>query len=339
MKIKRNERRLVYLTLIVIGYFLFGTIGFMIIEKWKMLESIFMTLITFTTVGYGLPDTLSENGMIFTNFVLLFSGTIVVFAITSISNILLERNTDKYLLRKRALKEVKKLNNHIIIAGAGDLGKIVADQMTKLNYNIVQIDVNVETIDYLKATSKKNKIEYIIGDASDEEILKSAGVERASTLISCLPDDKNNIFCILSARGLNKDLRIISKAKNFENISKLKYAGADRVIALDNISANRMVAMVKNPKLLGFLDNMDAFRDNFSLETVEIPDHFQDRTLESLKINENYGVLVVGVLNETNHYFPKSDFIVKSGQQLVIVGRKERIQVFRNMLSKAENTN
>ena len=199
--------------------------------------------------------------------------------------------------------------------------------------------MNVETIDYLKATSKKNKIEYIIGDASDEEILKSAGVERASTLISCLPDDKNNIFCILSARGLNKNLRIISKAKNFENISKLKYAGADRVIALDNISANRMVAMVKNPKLLGFLDNMDAFRDNFSLETVEIPDHFQDRTLESLKINENYGVLVVGVLNETNHYFPKSDFIVKSGQQLVIVGRKERIQVFRNMLSKAENTN
>ena len=223
MKIKRNERRLFYLSFIIVGYFLFGTVGFMIIEEWSMLDSIFMTLITFTTVGYGLPNTLSRNGMLFTNFVLLFSGTVVVFAITSISNILLERNADRYILRKRALKEVKKLNNHVIIAGAGDLGKLVADQIIKLKYDVVQIDSDVNTIDTLKATRKKMKVEYIIGDASDEEVLKDAGIDRASTLISCLPDDKNNIFCILTARGLNKNIQIISKAKNAENISKIKY--------------------------------------------------------------------------------------------------------------------
>ncbi|MDK2951604.1 MAG: voltage-gated potassium channel [Kosmotogales bacterium] len=329
MKIKRNERRLFYLSLIIAGYFLFGTVGFMIIEEWSMLDSIFMTLITFTTVGYGLPNTLSRNGMLFTNFVLLFSGTVVVFAITSISNILLERNADRYILRKRALKEVKKLNNHVIIAGAGDLGKLVADQIIKLKYDVVQIDSDVNTIDTLKATRKKMKVEYVIGDASDEEVLKDAGIDRASTLISCLPDDKNNIFCILTARGLNKNIQIISKAKNAENISKIKYAGANRVIALDNISANRMVAMVQNPKLLGFLDNMDAFRDNFSIESVPLPDNFEAKPLESLKINEKYGLLVIGVLNETTHYFPKKDFVLKPGNGLIIIGRKEKIQEFR----------
>ncbi|HPQ91254.1 potassium channel protein [Mesotoga prima] len=330
-----GAKQIVVSLILLAAVFLIGIIGYSIIEGYSPIDSIFMIMITISTVGYGTITELSQAGKIFTSIVILASITIVVYAVSNITAFLVEGRVNKMIRRRRILKTIEKLENHFIVIGGGDLGSTIAHEMSKRNNDVVIVEKSEERLKDL--TSREGgKLIYVSGDATEEETLKSAGVEKAQGLMSCLPDDVDNIFVVLTARGMNKSMKIISKVAHRENINKLNYAGADKVIPIQEIGAHRMVTMMLNPTVIGFLDTISQSGSlQLRFEEVKVPGNFRPEgmTLEALKIPQRIGLIVIAtVCDGVNKFNPSASTIVKPGDSLMVLGEHEQVEKLQSLL-------
>lgn len=305
-----------------------GVIGFRIMSNYSWVDSIYMTVITITTVGFGEVQPLDDNAKIFTIFLILASVIILGYAITVITEYILSKNDVEELKQKEMQKKIDSFTNHIIICGFGRNGKQAATKLKAYNKPFVVIEKNKDIIDKFSDEG----IAFVQGNANEDEILLQAGIERASTLISALPNDADNLFVVLSARQINGTMSIISRASQDTSYQKLKLAGANNVILPDKIGGDHMASLVVVPDLIEFIDNLAIVgKSNINIEEISTEKLYnisEVKTIRDLDLRKKTGCTVIGFKDGEGEYIvnPEADTELIPGSKIVVLGRPEQIE-------------
>ena len=270
----------------------FGVIGYMVIEGWNFRDSLFMTVITITTVGYGEVHDLTAAGEIFTIVLLVFGVGIILYLLGTAAKLLLEGELEDLIGRKRLEKKISELKEHYIICGFGRMGKTIAKELSSRGIDILIIEQN--SVPNLE----KGKLLILEGDANNEDVLKSAGIEKAKGLISVLSSDAENLFLVLSARDLNPDLFIVARASEESSEKKILRAGADRVVSPYYTGGIRMANSILKPAVVDFIEYATK-SGNLELQLEEIllseDSKFNTLTLENSVIGRDFGIIIVAI--------------------------------------------
>lgn len=300
-----------------------GVLGYWFIEPgWSLLDAIFMTFITLTTVGYSDYD-VSQAGRIFT-LVLLFAGIgSFTYALAVVTTYVVEGHLRDRFRRKRMEKKIRNLRQHCIICGLGATGRYILEEFQKVGQDFVVIETDAARIEELYAIAP---FLYVHGDATDDRVLEEAGIAHAERLIASLQDDKDNLFVVLSARRLNAALRIIAKVVDIgASREKVKLAGADEVVSPDAIGGLRMASLALRPQVVTFLDLMLREGSATRFEEAEIgsDSRLVGKTIGESKIREEIGLLIVALRHGTAGQFaynPGAEIALNRGDILYVIG-------------------
>jgi len=313
---------------LLILLFFTGVFGFKLMSGYSWIDAVYMTVITVTTVGFGEVQPLDPQAKIFTVFLILTSVVIVGYAFKIITEYIISRNDISELKHKKMQKQIDSLSNHIIICGFGRNGKQAAKKLIMHKRSFVVIESNKELIE----KHQNDTILFVWGNANEDEVLQLAGVGRAECLISALPSDSDNVFVVLSARQMNTNIRIISRASNESSYSKLKLAGANNVILPDNIGGDHMASLVVVPDLLEFIDNLSIIGNgSINIEEIaaeELYDTSEIKTIQDLQLRKNTGCSVIGYKSESGEYVinPEASQKLVPNSKVIVLGRPEQIQ-------------
>ena len=313
---------------LLILLFFTGVFGFKLMSGYSWIDAVYMTVITVTTVGFGEVQPLDPQAKIFTVFLILTSVVIVGYAFKIITEYIISRNDISELKHKKMQKQIDSLSNHIIICGFGRNGKQAAKKLLMHKRSFVVIESNKELIE----KHQNDTILFVWGNANEDEVLQLAGVDRAECLISALPSDSDNVFVVLSARQMNTNIRIISRASNESSYSKLKLAGANNVILPDKIGGDHMASLVVVPDLLEFIDNLSIIGNgSINIEEIaaeELYDTSVIKTIQDLQLRKNTGCSVIGYKSESGEYVinPEASQKLAPNSKVIVLGRPEQIQ-------------
>ncbi|GGH39870.1 potassium transporter TrkA [Mangrovimonas yunxiaonensis] len=302
--------------------------GYRFVSGYTWIDSLYMTVITITTVGFGEVQPLDEFSKIFTIFLILASVVIVGFAISVITEYILSNNNLEELKQKKMQRKIDQLSNHIIICGYGRNGRQAAKKLLAYQKAFVVVEKDKALIDRFE----NDETLFVYGNANEDEVLMQAGVGRASTLICALPNDADNLFVVLSARQLNKDLCIISRASQETSYKKLKLAGADNVILPDKIGGDHMASLVVVPDLIEFIDNLAIVgKSNINIEEINVEmlyDPTTVKTIKDLDLRRKTGCNVIGFKNAAGDYVvnPEAETKLVPNSKIIVLGRPEQIQ-------------
>jgi len=271
-----------------------GTLGYTLIEGWPLADSLYMTFITITTVGFGEVRPLSPAGKHFTIVFLVFSIATVGYSVTILITYIFEGVIIQAVRERRMKRSIKRMKDHYIICGCGDMGREVALEFKRSKVKFLIIDRDPEQSELARDES----IVFVRGDAVDDEILLEANIENAKGLVSVLPDDESNVFVVLTARQLNPTLMIISKAEEERTIKKLHKAGANRVISPYQIAGRRMASIILRPSVVNFLDIV-VEGEEMAMRIEEVKVHtgspLIEKTLRESGIGQHTGAIIVGI--------------------------------------------
>ena len=291
-----------------------------------------MTVITMSTVGFKEVRPLDPDAQIFTVFLILSSVFILGFAISVISEYILGRNSMQLLKKKRVKKRIKNLSDHVVVCGYGRNGMQAVERLIAYKKPFVIIERDREVIE-----RHEQEVLFVEGDANDDEILREAGIEQAQYLICALPDDAANLFVVLSARQLKKNLFIISRASLGTSQKKLLLAGADKVIMPDKIGGDHMASLVVMPDLITFMDKLSIEGEHTTnLEEVPIED-FRDQvdcnSLRDLDLRKRTGCTIIGYIAPDGEYIinPEADLQLQPKSKVIVLGRPEQIRKLNEM--------
>lgn len=320
---------------LVVGIIIVGISGYHFIEGWGFLDSIYMTVITITTIGYGETHPLTTKGRIFTIFLILGGISIIGYGFSVIASFIIEGELAGLIGRRRMHKALEKLSNHYILCGLGETGRIIAQEFIQTKTPFVVIEFNTAKVELAKELG----VPFIVGDATKDSNLLAAGIKRAHGLISSLHSDKDNVFVVLTARALNKDLRIVSRAVEQESEHKLKIAGADNIVSPNYIGGLRMASVMIRPTVVGFLDVMMRDPATIRIEGIAISKHSSivGKTLQQSNISHKTGLIVIAIKrvnNENYLYNPRLDTIIEAEDSLVVMGDINQVESLRNLVSK-----
>ncbi len=303
-----------------------GTMGYRVLEGWSWHDALFMTVITLSTVGYGEVRPLSISGELFTVALILLGVGGVAYTFSSLADYLIAGELNGMLRKQRMARMIHKLRNHYIICGYGRVGQQVVQGLRANRYAVVVIDGGPENI----AAFEKAGIPYIIGDATSDPILLQAGIEHASGLCTCLPNDATNVFVVLSARTFNPNLFIISRSNQPESERKLRIAGANQVINPYLITGHRMAAQLLHPSVVEFLDViMRSGELELRIEEIKISGSsaMNGRTLAECHVRSATGVNVLAVRRNDGklHTHLPADFKLEMGDVLIGLGTEPQL--------------
>ena len=305
-----------------------GVLGFKFMSGYSWIDAIYMTVITITTVGFGEVQPLDDMSKIFTIFLILTSIVIVGYALTIITEYILSKNDIEELKQKKMQKKIDSLSNHIIICGYGRNGKQAATKLLAYKKPFVVIEKNKEIAD----KHQSEMIPFIVGNANEDETLINAGIERAKTLISALPNDADNLFVVLSARQINSKMAIISRASQETSYNKLKLAGANNVILPDKIGGDHMASLVVVPDLIEFIDNLSIVgKSNINIEEIAVEKLYDTstvKTIRDLDLRKKTGCNVIGFKDNEGDYVvnPEADQKLIPNSKIIVLGRPEQIE-------------
>ncbi|AEH01658.1 TrkA family potassium uptake protein [Lacinutrix sp. 5H-3-7-4] len=323
-------RKKIYVALtLLLLVLIIGVLGYKLISGYTWVDSIYMTVITITTVGFGEVQPLDETSKLFTVFLILTSVIIVGYALSIITEYILSRNNLEDLKRKKMQKKIDSLQNHTIICGYGRNGKQAAKKLMSYKKPFVIIEKDKEIIEKFES----EMIPMVHGNANEDDILMLAGLDRASTLISALPSDADNLFVVLSARQLNKNACIISRASQETSYQKLKLAGANNVILPDIIGGDHMASLVVVPDLIEFIDNLAVGgNEDVNIEEIDVDRLYNTsskvQTIKDLDLRNKTGCTVIGYKNCDGEYVvnPEAEIKLVPNSKVIVLGRPEQIQ-------------
>lgn len=317
----------------IIGIIILGVSGYMIIEDDPFLNALYMTVITISTVGFGEVHRLSDAGKIFTMFLIISSFTTYAYALTTISTHFFEGQL-KFFLRGYGSKTIRKMQNHVVICGYGRNGQQVAKELKVYGYPFVIIDQKKDS--FPEITSEANV--FIIGDATQDEILLKANIKTAKALISTLPIDADNLYVVLTARTLNPSLEIISRATSESSETKLRMGGVDNVVMPETIGGAHMANLITRPDIIEFLEHVSVHgEDPTTLEEIvcdDLPETAMEKTIHEIGIRHQTGANIIGYKAPDGHYIlnPTPDTKVIEGAKLFVLGTPDQIKKMRNIL-------
>ncbi len=308
-----------------------GVIGFKSMSNYTWIDALYMTVITITTVGFKEVHPLDDATKVFTISLILTSVFILGYALSVITEYILSKNNFEELKQKKMQKKIDKLKGHIIICGYGRNGRQAATKLLAYNKPFVIIEKDKELVDKIE----NELMPFVLGNASEDEILMQAGVDRASCLISALPNDADNLFIVLSTRQINKNINIISRASQETSYQKLKLAGANNVILPDKIGGDHMASLVVIPGLMEFVDNLSIVgKSNINIEEIAIEKLTKEiKTIKDLDLRKVTGCTVIGYKNENGEYIvnPEADLDLAPNSKIIVLGRPEQIDVLNSV--------
>ena len=314
--------------LLLIFVLAIGVFGYMYFSDDTFINALYMTVITITTVGFGEVHPLSQEERLFTIFLILMSVTTLGYVASIITQYIASGELLKKLKFKKVQKKIEKLSQHSIVCGYGRNGKQAVAKLKKFNKAIVIIENNEDRILELE----EGNLIYIKGDATSDEILIKAGIQNAANLITALPSDADNLYVVLSARQLNKELTIVSRASNDSSDNKLRIAGANNVIMPDKLGGDHMASLLVTPDIVEFVDMLSVDSDNsMNLEEIvveELPKEFLAKSIRDLDLRHKTGCTVIGFKTPDNHYVvnPDADTRLIPNSKLIVLGNAEQIR-------------
>jgi voltage-gated potassium channel len=321
----RSRAQLFYSLAALAGVAAFGTIGFSFIEGWSLGDSLYMTMMTVTTVGYGPPKELSRAGRDFaTVFMVIGVGTAGYLLSTAVQSLVRSEILAAYGERRRA-REMNKIRDHYIICGAGRVGSRIVREMRREGVPFVVVESNAQLAGELELPDTQ----VLIRDATLDETLLEAGVERAHGLAACLSDDAANLYVVLTARTLNTKLHIVSRAVEESAVPKLIRAGANRVIAPTIIGSHRMAQALLKPAVADFMDSVAAEGLDLAFEQFEVMEAspLANLKLKETNIRSELDIVVVAIRRPRGEmvFNPSGNTQVRPGDLLIGIGRAESL--------------
>jgi voltage-gated potassium channel len=311
-----------------------GTLGYMLIEKWSFLDALYMTVITISTVGYrevGIP---SDAGKIFTIFVIFTGIGILFYFLGSIAQAMVELHVRALIGRRKLGLRMRSTSDHYIVCGFGRLGKIISRELKGNHIPLIVIDNRPDMVQSLE----HENIPYIIGDATNEEALLEAGVERAKGLISVVASDADNVFITMSARVLNPNLFILCRAEEEQTERKLLRAGANRVVMPYSIGAHKMAHTIIKPAVSDFLE-LTVHNRRIGLEMGEVEVSEKSRlnglTLLDSGIRQDMDVIIIAIRKKEGEmkFNPSSKTRIEAGDTLIALGKSDDLTKLGKVLS------
>ena len=303
----------------------------MTIEGWNFSDSIYMTIITLSTVGYGEERTIGPAGRIFTILLILFGISIMAYIIGLVTETLVESAVRSILGRRKLSKKIKFLKNHYIICGYGRIGRIICKELIRHSISLVVIEKKE-----LQQELEQDNILYIINDATREDTLIEAGVEKAKGLVSVLSSDPENVYVSLTARSLNPDLFILSRAEHLTSEAKLLAAGANKVILPYSIGARRMAQAILRPAVSDFIEStIHDYSFELNIEEIMVGEdsHLNSFTLVDSGIRQEMDIIIIGIKQKDGKmlFNPSSQTKIQSGDILIAMGKYNDLERLRKV--------
>lgn len=323
-------RRLLYIASVLLAVIAVGTVGYIVIEDWAFMDALFMTVTTISTVGYREVRELSEAGRIYTIFVIIGGVGVMFYSVGSFAQYLIEGQLANILGGRRMKQDISRLKDHVIICGYGQVGREVALTLSEEKIPFVVVDNNEESIK--RATEDGHFC--LRGNASTDEILGEAGIQQARGLIAAAGDDADNVFITLTAKGLRHDLPIVARASAEESESKLRRAGADRVILPLRLGGRRMAMIALHPLVVDFVETTIHSRErDFVLEEIRVA---SGSPIAGMSIKQGQersgGASVLAVKKKGGPLLanPPGETLLEPGDAVVVMGTRQQLEVFES---------
>jgi len=319
----RIVRAVAILTLVTI----MGVVGYMTIENWSFLDSLYMTITTITTVGFSEVNKLSTSGQIFTIFLIIFGVGGAFYTLSAIMSYIVEGEFRGTIWRRRMENKIKNMHNHFILCGYGRVGREVAARFKKEGVNFVVIDRDKAAID----VAEEKGCLHVLGDASNDTALKEAGIEKARGIVVATGEDAENILITLSARSLRPDIFVVARSSSIETEPKLRKVGADRVISPHTIGGRRMAYLALRPASVELVDMLigGMGEEDLLLEDIQIDEKSplaNSTVVQCNQYGESVRLLAIKKISGAIIAPPPPDAIIEVGDKLIVIGTRQHLR-------------
>ncbi len=329
----RLARRLLFLLLAVVATMTIGTIGFTLIAGYPPFDAFYMTLTTMTTVGYEEIHPLNRTGRIFNSFLIVFGVTTIFIAIGGMTQTIIEREFGEAIAKRRNKRMIDKLRDHYIVCGYGRVGRGAAAELQHAGVPFVVVDVNPERAERAIAAGMLA----VAADSTRDETLKDVGIERARGLVAALATDADNLFVLLSAKGLNPRIYAAARAAEEGAEEKMRRAGADAVFAPYSITGHRLAQSLLRPHVVQFLDFTTDIGIDVSIEQVRVwpSSEVASKTIREMQLSRDLGVIVMAIRKSDGRmlFNPPADTAIEAGDYLIAMGQQENLRALENLVA------
>lgn len=317
---------------VLAAIFCVAVVGYRYGGNYSWLESLWMVVVTISTVGFGERSQLSPSMQMFTIVVILFGMTAAAYAFGGFVQMMVEGELARIMGRNRMTRDIDKLKDHVIVCGFGRMGQAVVHDLSRPKRPFPHVVIEMDPL--LVDQAEADGVLHIQGDATDEEVLKQAGIERARAVISSLPNDAANVFITLTARDLNPSMLIVSRAEQQSTEKKLRQAGVDRVVMPTLVGAHQMVRIITRPSTADLIELVaeSSFLDvELDELTVDSRTKLIGVTVRTTEAGRRHRLLVVAVkkADGTMVFNPDAEYVFHENDVLLVMGRSEDIESFR----------
>ena len=329
-----KNRHLIVSIILLTAILIVGTAGYMIIEDWRFLDALYMTIITISTVGYREINQIGDPGRVFTILLVAVGVGFTLYVAAAVVQFMVEGRMRILLGRRRLDQKINRLKNHYIVCGYGRIGRVICRNLKRKPLDVVAIDKSPELIPVMDA----DDILYVSGDAADEASLIKAGIKRAKGLVAALATDTDNVFLVLSARQLAPELTIIARASKEAVKSKLQAAGADSVESPYEMGAVSMAHHIIRPTVTNFLDLAFAHRRK-DIQMEEIPvsqsSELVNVPLKDSGIRQNFNLIIIAIKKPDGNmlFNPSFEAAIMPEDTVIAVGELENLQKLEKILN------
>lgn len=320
-------RKIIIIAVIFLSLLFIGAFGYMILEDTGFWMGMYLTVITVFTVGYGDIVPIHPAGRVFTVFLVISSVSFVMYTFSKITETMIEGELRGLFKRRKMNKQISRLRDHYIVCGFGRIGKEICKILQEHHRPFIVIEKDEEE------SKSLDELQYmrLEGDAADDDVLQSAGIDRAKGLVSVVASDADNLYITLTARGLNPSLYIMARSSGGPGVqTKLKRAGASKVISPYSIGARRMAHLIVRPTVSDFIDlTMRAGELDLMMEELKVSEtsHLNGKNLIESEIRKKYDVIVVAIKRQDGVmlFNPRSETVIMAGDILIVLGASEHI--------------
>ena len=331
-------RRLILAIALMTASIFIGIIGYMIIEGYSMLDAFYMTIVTISTVGFREVQPLTEDGKVFTSFYIISNLLFFAFLVSTVAKYFFEGELNKIYNIIMKGREVSKLKGHIIVCGYGRNGRRAALELKNSRKKFLIIEKDDHVLERFPDAAKTYN--FFMGDATQDEVLIDAGIRRATTIITTLPSDSENVFITLTARTMNPEIKIISRASDEKVEKKLMRAGANHVVMPDALGGYHMAHIVTKPFIVEFVEMLSGFGSSeYALDEIsylQVKHEYRDKTLSEMDIRRTTGATVFGFKDSKKGIIFHPDPRTKFSQDdiMIILGNEESIREFKKVYTR-----
>ena len=328
------RRRLLQIGLLLVSTVAFGTVGYKLVEGFDLFDALYMTMITVASVGFGeLPRELSTAGRAFTMVLIVVGLGTMAYGLSAVTALWVEGDISHVWEKRKMETRIAKLRDHIVVCGGGQTGRHIAGELAVTRTPFVVIERSAAEAEALRKLG--DDILYIVGDANDPEVLRAARVPAARGLITCMPNDKDNVFTLLSARELNPSMRTVSRLVADEARATLLRAGADAIVSIPTIGALRLASVMLRPIVVSVLDAMLRDPGDMRVEEFSVGHAVAGKTLAGVRLYEQVGIIVFAVRHGDGRYTfnPSAQYALREGDVLIGCANPEQVDAARTLVA------